>query len=102
MQQIIGLVDLDYFYAQCELVRNPQLKGKPVVIIMQTVRENVGAVATCNYEARALKIKSGMSLALAKKLANEETFFITADKDYYKEISDTIFDILDRYSEKVE
>ncbi len=69
---------------------------------MQTVRDNVGAVATCNYEARKLKIKSGMSLTLAKKLANNDTFFINADRDYYKQVSDSIFDILDKYSENVE
>lgn len=102
MLQIIGLLDLDYFYAQCEIIKNPELKNKPVVVVMQTVRENVGAVATCNYKARDLKIKSGMSLSLAKKLANDQTFFINADKDYYKKVSDTIFDILDKYSEKVE
>lgn len=99
---IIALIDLDYFYAQCEIVKNPNLLDKPVVVVMQTIRENVGAVATCNYEARNLKIRSGMSLSLAKKLANENTFFIKANKDYYNQVSQKIFNILDKYSEKVE
>ena len=64
MDRIIGLIDLDYFYAQCEQLRKPELKGKPVVVVMPSLREGSGAIATCNYEARALKIKSGMPLSV--------------------------------------
>ena len=102
MDKIIGLLDLDYFYAQCEIQRNSQLRGKPVVIVMPSIRENSGAIATCNYEARALKIKSGMPLSLAKKLADSSTIFINADKLYYEEISIKVFEIVDYFCEKVE
>jgi len=30
--RVILLVDLDYFFAQCEELRNPSLKDKPVVV----------------------------------------------------------------------
>ncbi len=102
MQRIIGLLDLDYFYAQCEILKNPALKGKPVVIVMPSLRENSGAIATCNYEARALKIKSGMPLSLAKKLSNSSTVFINANKPYYEEISQKVFEIVDFFCDKVE
>lgn len=102
MQRIVALLDLDYFYAQCEQIRNPTLKGKPVVIVMPSLREGAGAIATCNYEARALKIRSGMPLSLAKKLSNTETIFINADKEYYQEMSEKVFEILDSFCEKVE
>jgi DNA polymerase IV (archaeal DinB-like DNA polymerase) len=102
MERIIGLLDLDYFYAQCEVVRNPSLKEKPIVIVMPSIRENSGVIATCNYEARALKIKSGMSLNLAKKLANSSTIFINADKSYYEEVSIKVFEVVDYFCEKVE
>ncbi len=102
MDKIIGLIDLDYFYAQCEIQRNPAIRGRPVVIVMPSIRENSGAIATCNYEARALKIKSGMPLSLAKKLADASTVFINADKHYYEEISAKIFEIVDYFCEKVE
>ncbi len=102
MERIIGLMDLDYFYAQCEILRKPEIKGKPVVIVMPSLREGSGAIATCNYEARALKIKSGMPLSLAKKLSNSETVFINADKPYYLEVSQKVFEILDFFCEKVE
>lgn len=102
MEKIIGLLDLDYFYAQCEIQRNYLLRGKSVVIVMPSIRENSGAIATCNYEARALKIKSGMSLSLAKKLADASTVFINADKSYYEEVSGKVFEIVDYFCEKVE
>jgi DNA polymerase IV (DinB-like DNA polymerase) len=102
MDRIIGLLDLDYFYAQAEILRNPLWKGKPVVVIMPSLRENSGAVATCNYEARALKIKSGMPLSLAKRLANKETVFVNADKPYYGELSGKVFEIVDFFCDKVE
>ncbi|MEI7961770.1 MAG: DNA polymerase IV, partial [archaeon] len=95
MGRIIGLIDLDYFYAQCEQLRKPEIKGKPVVVVMPSIREGSGAIATCNYEARALKIKSGMPLSLAKKLANPETIFINVDKEYYLELSQKVFEIVD-------
>lgn len=102
MEKIIGLLDLDYFYAQCELLRNPSLKGKPVVIVMPSLRENSGAVATCNYEARAKKICSGMPLSLAKKLGGAETIFINVDKPYYEELSRRVFEAVDFFCDKVE
>lgn len=102
MEKIIGLLDLDYFYAQCEIIRNPVLRGKPVVIVMSSLRENSGVIATCNYEARDLKIKSGMSLSLAKKLADTSTIFINADKKYYEEMSQKVFEILDYFFENIE
>lgn len=102
MDKIVALLDMDYFYAQCEIVKNPVFRGKPVVIVMPSLRENSGAIATCNYEARALKISSGMSLGLAKKLADESTIFINADKKYYEEVSEKVLQIVDSFSENVE
>ena len=51
--RIVLHVDFDYFYAQCEEIRNPQLKGKPVVVCIFSDRGgDSGAVATANYTAR--------------------------------------------------
>ena len=49
-EHIVLHVDFDYFYAQCEEVRNHDLKTKPVVICMFSDRGNdSGAVATSTY-----------------------------------------------------
>jgi DNA polymerase IV (DinB-like DNA polymerase) len=102
--RIIILVDLDYFFAQCEELRNPALKGKPVVVGMYSGRtEDSGAVSTSNYEARKYRVKSGIPLFLAKKrLEGTDAVFLPVDYDYYKQISDKIMQVLRGYADTFE
>jgi len=96
-------LDLDAFYAQCEELRNPPLKGKPVVACVYSGRTaDSGAVGTANYEARKLGIHSGMPIAFAKKKANAETVFIPVDLPHYRQISERIMEIVRLDSRKVE
>jgi DNA polymerase IV (DinB-like DNA polymerase) len=90
------LVDLDYFFAQCEELRNPALKDKPVVIGVYSGRtEDSGAVSTANYLARRYGVKSGIPLFLAKKrLEGNEAVFLPVDHEFYEQISDKIMDAL--------
>ena len=70
MDRVILHVDLDAFYASVEEREDPSLKGKAVVVCMFSARGgDSGAVATPNYEARRLGVRSGMSIKQAKKLA---------------------------------
>ena len=90
------LVDLDYFFAQCEELRNPALENKPVVVGMYSGRTaDSGAVSTANYAARKHGVKSGMPLFLAKKrLEGTDAVFLPVDYEYYQQISDLIMQIL--------
>ena len=59
--RIVLHIDFDYFYAQCEEIRTPGLKTKPVVVCMFSDRGgDSGAIATANYTAREFggKIRS--------------------------------------------
>ncbi len=98
------LVDLDYFFAQCEELRNPTLKGKPVVVGMYSGRtEDSGAVSTANYVARKYGVKSGIPLFLAKKrLEGTEAVFLPVDLEFYKQISDKIMQTLRGYADSFE
>lgn len=102
--RVIILVDLDYFFAQCEELRNPALKGKPVVVGMYSGRtETSGAVSTSNYAAREHGVKSGIPLYLAKKrLEGTEAVFLPVDYDYYQQISDRIMQTLRGYADAFE
>jgi DNA polymerase-4 len=64
-EQIFFHVDLDAFFASVEILDNPSLKGKPVVIGHRSSRS---VVATCNYEARKYGIHSAMPMVHALKL----------------------------------
>lgn len=89
-------VDFDYFYAQCEELRKPHLRGKPTVVCVFSDRgQDSGAVATANYEARAHGAKSGMPIRQAKaKLEGVEAHFLPVDFDYYDEISSGAMDVM--------
>ena len=102
--RIVLLVDLDYFFAQCEELRNPELKGKPVVIGMYSGRtEESGAVSTANYVARKYGVKSGMPLFLAKrKLEGVDAVFLPVDYEHYQHISDKLMQIFRGYADVFE
>lgn len=102
--RIIIHIDFDYFYAQIEETKNPNLKNKPIVISVYSGRTpNSGAVSTANYIARKHGVKSGMPIALAKKkLADTGAAFLPVDHNYYEQVSDTIMEILKGYADNFE
>ncbi|MHB1908054.1 MAG: Y-family DNA polymerase [Nitrososphaerales archaeon] len=98
-------VDLDYFYAQCEEVRKPELKQKPLVICVFSGRtETSGVVSTSNYIARKFGVKSGIPIILAKRLLakNKDAAFLPMDYEYYESVSSRIMDLLKSRSERFE
>ena len=98
------LVDFDYFFAQCEELRNPTIKDKPVVVGVYSGRtEESGAVSTSNYIARKYGVKSGLPLFMAKrKLEGTDAVFLPVDHEYYEQISDRIMQILRGYATSLE
>jgi len=102
--RVIMLADFDYFFAQCEELRNPILKDKPVVVGVYSGRtEESGAVSTSNYVARKYGVKSGMPLFLAKrKLEGSDSVFLPVDHEYYDQISDSIMQIFRGYASSFE
>ena len=56
-------IDGDSFFASCEVAKNPQLRGKPVI----TGKER-GIVSACTYEAKARGVKRGMRLFEVRKI----------------------------------
>ena len=65
--------------------------------------EDSGAVSTANYVARQYGVKSGIPISLAKKrLEGIDSVFLPVDKPFYKQISDSIMDVLRSYSDSFE
>ena len=90
-------IDFDYFYAQCEEVRNPGLKSKPVCVCVFSDRGgDSGAIATANYIARKFGVKSGMPISFAKnKLADrKDAVYLGVDFDYYIQMSEQAMKII--------
>ena len=53
---VFALIDCNKFYASCERVFQPELRGKPLVVLSN----NDGCVVTLTAEAKALGIRRGM------------------------------------------
>ncbi|MEM4239465.1 MAG: DNA polymerase IV [Nitrososphaerota archaeon] len=100
----IACLDIDYFFAQAEELRNPSIRGKPVVVCVYSHRApDSGAVATSNYVARRFGVKSGMPIKTAKHLLrNVDAVFLPLDKQYYGELSTKVFEIAGKYSDSIE
>jgi DNA polymerase IV (DinB-like DNA polymerase) len=102
--RVVMLVDLDYFFAQAEEIRNPAIRDKPVVVCVYSGRsEDSGAVSTSNYIARGYGVKSGMPIIQAKrKLENIEAVFLPVDHVYYDQVSKKVMDVLRSYADGFE
>ncbi|KYH28320.1 MULTISPECIES: DNA polymerase IV [Clostridium] len=89
MERVIMHVDMDAFFASIEIVDNPNLKGKPVIVGGTSER---GVVATCSYEARKYGVRSAMPIYMAKSKCPHGIFLPTR-MSRYKEVSKEIFKI---------
>ena len=95
--RVVFHIDFDYFYAQCEETRCPELKSKPVCVCVFSDRGgDSGAIATANYTARKYGVKSGIPIAFAKKRLEErkDAVFLPVDFDFYSEISERAMEIM--------
>lgn len=103
--RIITHVDFDYFFAQCEEIRRPELRSKPVVVCVFSGRtEDSGVVSTANYVARKYGVKSGIPIRVAKsKLAEvSDAVFLPLDSAYYSQVSESAMSIISSYADRFE
>ncbi|MGI6714340.1 MAG: DNA polymerase IV [Bacilli bacterium] len=94
MAKIIMHIDLNAFFARAEVIRNPALLGKPLVVGGTSRR---GIVSTASYEARKFGIHSAMPMYMAKRLC-PQVIIKTVDFPYYHELSNQFFTFLKKYS----
>ena len=90
MERSIVHMDLDSFFVSVELLRRPELKGKPLIIGGSSDR---GVVASCSYESRKFGVHSAMSSIKAKLLC-PDAIFISGDMDEYSKYSKVIRQII--------
>ena len=62
---MIAHFDLDSFFVSVEILKDPSLKGKPVIVGGQNEK---GIVTTCTYEARKFGVHSAMPMKIAMRL----------------------------------
>ena len=86
-------VDLDQFIAAVEVLRRPELRGKPVVVGGDGDPAKRGVVSTASYEAREFGVHSGQPLRTAAKRC-PDCVFLPVDADAYNEVSDRVMAVL--------
>ena len=77
-------IDMDSFFASAEVIRHPELQGKPLVIGAPPKEgKGRGVVSTCSYEARKFGIHSAMPVSRAWVLC-PHAIFLPPDTIFYQ------------------
>jgi nucleotidyltransferase/DNA polymerase involved in DNA repair len=86
-------VDLDQFIAAVEVLRHPELRGRPVVVGGDGDPTKRGVVSTASYEAREHGVHSGLPLRTAARRL-PDAVFLPVDREAYEEVSAEVMDVL--------
>ena len=79
-------MDLDQFIAAVEVLRHPELRGRPVVVGGDGDPAKRGVVSTASYEARAFGVHSGLALRTARRRC-PDAVFLPVDAGAYEAVS---------------
>ncbi|WP_194410520.1 DNA polymerase IV [Microbacterium cremeum] len=82
-------VDLDQFIAAVEVLRRPELAGKPVIVGGRGDPTERAVVSTASYEAREFGVGSGMPLRIAARKI-PDAVILPVDAPAYLHASETV------------
>jgi nucleotidyltransferase/DNA polymerase involved in DNA repair len=99
VRQILHL-DLDAFFASVEVLLDPTLKDKPLIVAMGNPQGR-GVVSTASYAARAFGVHSAMPLREAARLC-PQAIIVPVRHHIYSQYSRRVMDLLREISPLVE
>src|ERR1700731_2984177 len=95
----VALVDCNNFYASCERVFQPDLRGKPVVVLSN----NDGCVIARSNEAKALGIEMGAPWHLCREnFARQGVVVRSSNYTLYGDMSPTVMKVLQNFTPHLE
>jgi DNA polymerase IV len=86
-------VDLDQFIAAVEVLRRPELAGKPIIVGGRGDPTERAVVSTASYEARAFGVGSGMPLRIAARKV-PDAVILPVDQEAYLAASEIVMETL--------
>ena len=95
-QRVIVHIDIDCFYAQVEMVRNPDLRNKPMGVKQKYL------MVTSNYVARAMGVQKQMYVKEALKFLPELILIDGSDLTPYRQCSNEISSVAQTFTPHVE
>jgi len=90
--------DLDAFFAAVEVLLDPALAGKPLIVGADPGSR--GVVATASYEARAFGVHSAMPIGHAYRLCPQGVF-LRPRHGLYRDYSRRVLAAVERFSDRV-
>ena len=84
-------IDMDAFFASCEQLARPTLRGRPVLVGGTGAR---GGVAGASYEARVFGARSAMPMHQARRLVGVTAVLVPPRGALYSVLSGRVFDTL--------
>lgn len=94
-------VDLDQFIAAVEVLRRPELRGRPVIVGGDGDPTKRGVVSTASYEARKYGVHSGLPLRTAARRC-PDAVFLPVDREAYEAASSAVMATLREFDAVVE
>ncbi len=87
-------VDLDQFQVSVELLRRPELRGRPVIVGGDGDPTKARQVVTCaSYEARSLGVRAGLPMRAALRKA-PDAVYLPLDMPAYEAVSEQVMGVL--------
>ncbi|MEJ2482809.1 MAG: DNA polymerase IV [Gemmatimonadota bacterium] len=91
-------LDMDAFYPAVEILDNPELRGKPVIVGGLSDR---GVVSSASYEARKFGVHSAQPMVTARRLCPKGVF-LPVRMERYREMSAQVFHTFHHFTPLVE
>ncbi|MBQ9327896.1 MAG: DNA polymerase IV [Solobacterium sp.] len=98
MSRVYFHIDLNAFFASCEVLLDPSLQGKPIAV-SGTSRRSV--ISTASYEARAYGVHSAMPIEQGKQLCRD-LIIVEPHFNYYREMSEAFMTLIRGYTDRIE
>lgn len=88
-KKLFAHIDCDSFFAECEILKNPNIKNDYVIVGREIV-------LACNYKTKALGIKTWTTIWDAKKILKWKWIFLDSDHNFYSLVSSKLMSYLQK------
>ncbi|MBN2625333.1 MAG: hypothetical protein JXA95_01605, partial [Spirochaetales bacterium] len=96
---MIGLIDCNSFYASCERIFRPDLKGRPIVVLSN----NDGCIVAQSEEAKRMGIARGAPYHQNREFLKEKRAAVfSSNYALYQDISNRVMDTVRRHVPAIE